>query len=365
MKMPVLFAPVLRSEGWSSIHLQTLDILTALRAHPNAPAITVVAPKETLARIPGGKIWLRDVSYPRLLRSAASRIGSCVLHVSDHSYGHLCHAHRPVVVNCNDLHHIVRPELPAGQLARWTTRVRGLLVADRVLAISNHLADEIRSHLGIPAERVVALPGAVDHRVFRESPEPEASGMLPLLSALRKDHLLILHVGTNHPRKDLPTLLRAMQLLREDRRLPVKLVKIGPRLGTDPASRQLAASGVPTPVVDLGALNPAAVAAACRLAHVLAFPSYYEGFGRPVLEAQACGLPCVLAAAASLPEVGGEGSLYHPPGDHEALADQLEKVLTDRELRNRLIVAGRANASRYTWEKYADKLTAIYREVSS
>lgn len=360
----ILFAPVLRSERWTSIDLQQQNILDALRALPDPPRIEIAEPSEALVRLPGGRPFARDFLYPARLRRAASRLGHCVLHVTDHSYGHLCHAHEPSVANCNDVHHFVQPDLPPTQLARWKKRVLGLHAASRVLAVSAHLGREICEHLALPADRIAVLPGGVDHATFRPLPEIEAAVLLPALAALRTENLLVLNIGSNIRRKNLPTLLRAVRLLREERRLPVRLVKVGDPLHGSEYAPLLRELDLEAAVIDAGRLTPPQVAAACRLAHVLSFPTLYEGFGRPTLEAQACALPCVLSDASCLREIGGEGALYHAPTNPEALADALARVLTDGRVRTGLITAGLANAARFTWSRYAESLVQVYAEAA-
>ncbi|MCX6955548.1 MAG: glycosyltransferase family 1 protein [Verrucomicrobia bacterium] len=360
----VLFAPVLRAEGWTSIDLQQKNILDALRGRDRSPRVAVLQLPEAVAYFPFGKPAVRDLLYPRLIRRAAAAIGPCVLHVTDHSYGHLCTAHQPGVVNCNDLHHYVEPDLDPGYLRRWKQRVDGMRRADKILAISAHLASEVRDHLGLAADRVAALPGGVDHGEFRPLPLEEASARLPRVAALRADHLLILNIGSNLRRKNLPTLLRAIAVLAQNGGVPVKLLKVGPTLRHGEHESLIQELHLADAIVDLGHCPPPQVAAACRLAHVLSFPSLYEGFGRPTLEAQACALPCVLADSSCMREIGGTGALYHMPTDHEQLAGHLLTAAQDATTRTRLIAAGTANAAAFTWSRYADQLASIYRDVA-
>lgn len=360
----VIFAPVLRAEGWTSIDLQQENILSALRALDDPPEIMVLDPDRRPAGVLLPKQLIRDYCYPRLIRAAAMASPGCVLHVTDQSYGHLCAAARRSVVNCNDVQHFVLPELRGLRLARWKHRVNGMRQADRVLAISEHLAAELKEHLRLTEDRIVVLPGGVDTAVFHPLPREEACLRLPQVAALAGSHRLVLNIGTNLRRKNLPTLLRAVHQLAVVHRLPVKLVKIGPPLLESHHRGLIEELGLGAQVIDLGFLPPEQVAAACRLAHVLSFPSLYEGFGRPTLEAQACGLPCVLAEASCLREIGGSGALYHAPTDHEALAQALLQAMDDGPVRATLIAAGLRNAARFSWKAYASRLLKIYADVA-
>jgi glycosyltransferase involved in cell wall biosynthesis len=123
--------------------------------------------------------------------------------------------------------------------------------------------------------------------------------------------------------------------------------------------------GIASDVVDLGVIPPAAVADICRLCHALSFPSVYEGFGRPTLEAQACRLPAVLADASCMREVGGDGALYHEPRNAVQLAELLAKVMTDPAIRETLGDAGERNIRNFTWEAHVRKLVSVYEEVAA
>ena len=128
------------------------------------------------------------------------------------------------------------------------------------------------------------------------------------------------------------------------------------------------ASRIPHPassafIRNLGFLHEDRLTALYNLCDVLAFPSLYEGFGMPVAEAQACGLPCVISNASSLPEIGGEGALYHDPLDAQALADQLQRVYEDKELRASLRAKGFANAQRFDWDRHVDTLMQYWGSI--
>ena len=361
----ILFAPVLKAEGWTSIDLQQNNILDALKQYyPDLPVEVLNLP-ERWAHRRMVRRFLKDVYYPQLIREKV-RGKKTILHISDHSYGHLCKAHVPNVINCNDLHHHVHPDLPPLALWRWRQRVAALRKAARVLTVSEHLADEVREYLKLPASQVCALPGGIDVEVFNTSPTSlaEAAVALPEVAALRDEYFLIANIGTNIARKNLPTVIRALQQLVQVKRLPVKLVKAGPPLKSSIHELLIQELGLGDSIVDLGLVPPEKVAALCHLSHVLSFASFYEGFGRPTLEAQACSLPCVLADASCMREIGGAGALYHEPLSVDDLTDKLESCFTNQQLRDTLIAKGLQNVERYSWQIYSDQLKRVYSEVS-
>jgi alpha-1,3-rhamnosyl/mannosyltransferase len=118
-------------------------------------------------------------------------------------------------------------------------------------------------------------------------------------------------------------------------------------------------------IVRLGYIDDEARAGLLRGATVFAFPSVYEGFGLPPLEAMRTGVPVVATAAGSLPEVLGDAALLVPPGDADALAEALGQAVVDPVVRSRLIGAGHAQAGRYSWERCADGLVAVYGKAAT
>ena len=364
----ILLAPVLKAEKWTSIDLHRENTLQAYARHAPDWKVIDIAPGEALTRLPGGKRILRDFLYPlraRRLAARHSRPGArAILHVIDHSYGHLCAAWQPSVVTCHDLNHFTAPSMSGAALHAWRIRVSMMRRAERIFTVSGTLAGEVRHHLDLPEDKVVVAYNGIDTEVFRPLPREQAAARFPELAALAEKHLLVLNIGNNIERKNLPTLLRAVACLRKEHGLPVQLIKIGPNLRTDGFGPLMDELGISGAVVDLGVISPTDVALVCHLCHALSFPSTYEGFGRPTLEAQACRLPAVLADASCMREVGGEGALYHSPKDPVDLALLLERAMTDPATRDSLCEAGLKNIANFTWEAHVRKLVSVYTEVS-
>lgn len=365
----ILLAPVLKAERWTSIDLLRENYLAGFRDHAPSWYVEDITPGEQFAALPFGKRVLRDVVYPVQAAAAArhhERLGHHpVLHVIDHSYGHLCSTWKRSVITCNDLNHFTYPTMRGPALWAWRARAGRMKDAARVVCISAQLASEVHEHLQIPMERITVAHYGIDRTVFHKRPEAEQFQAFPELSRLARTHGLIVNIGSNLQRKNLATTLRALALLKHEKKLPVKLLKIGHSLQNDGYGPLMDELGVTGDVMDLGALTPDQVARVCSLAHALSFPSLYEGFGRPTLEAQACELPCVLARASCMEEIGGQGALYHAGTDHEELAGQLEQALTNPNVRQRLIAAGLQNVAGYTWQAHIQKLTSVYEEVAA
>ncbi|MEZ5379852.1 MAG: glycosyltransferase family 1 protein [Acidimicrobiales bacterium] len=223
-------------------------------------------------------------------------------------------------------------------------------------AVSNTVAEEALHYLPIPAERVHTISnGMVPPSSGDASAGLEASGGHPYLLAL----------GTIEPRKDHPTLLRAFAELRA-RHPDLRLVVAGgDGWGTEAYEKALAESGVANEVIRLGYVSENTKADLLAGASVFVYPSIYEGFGLPPLEAAASGVPVVATAVGSIPEVMADGALLVPSGEASALADAIDRVLTDDNERLRLLAAGAARVEHYTWPAAVDALVDLYRRLSS
>jgi glycosyltransferase involved in cell wall biosynthesis len=170
----------------------------------------------------------------------------------------------------------------------------------------------------------------------------------------------ILAVGTIQPRKNYSRLVAALGDLREGG-LDVALVIAGGKGWLDtPIYESVRAAGLEAYVKFLGYVNDADLPALYSHAAAFAMPSLYEGFGLPILEAMACGTPVVTSRVSSLPEAAGEAALLVDPTDTGALADALRRVLSDSDLRHRLIERGLRHVAPFVWERTAEQLAAAF-----
>lgn len=170
----------------------------------------------------------------------------------------------------------------------------------------------------------------------------------------------VLALGSASPSKNLPSLVRAFARLNR----PDLLLVLAGHLPADGEIAEVAAhEGCDERVVCTGYVDDGDLESLFAGATVFAFPSTYEGFGLPVLDAQRSGVPVVCSSAASVPEVAGEGAVVVDPGSVDAIAAGLDRVLDDGDERRRLVAAGRRNLERFSWERTARATSALYSEA--
>jgi len=267
----------------------------------------------------------------------------------------------PLVLTVHDLIGMLFPQnLPPVSRFYWSRWLPwSIRWADRVIADSQHTRRDIIRLLGVPAERIVVIPLGVD-AAFHNVTDAEA------LAVVRGRYELpaafILYVGTLEPRKGLDTLVDAYAALADA--LPHDLVIAGKRgWYTEAPFAQVRRLGLERRVRFTDYVADADLPALYSLADVFTFPSRYEGFGLPPLEAMACGTPVISSDAASLPEAVGDAGLLVSPDDPIALAAALRRVLGDATLRARLSAAGLVQAQRFTWEETARQTLTVYQEL--
>ncbi len=265
------------------------------------------------------------------------------------------------LVTVHDLNFLVDPRWVSGRLGRFLRRAVPASVrrARLVVADSRATAADIVRFLKIDPGRVRVVYGGVD------PPETRDSVAEGLLDAFGLAPGYILFIGRVEPRKNLPGLIAAYNLLR--RKYPAlarPLVIVGaPGWLYDDFLAALGASPFRADIRWLRGLSDAQVAALLGRAGVLVYPSFYEGFGLPVLEAMAAGVPVVASNRASLPEVAGDAAWLVDPEDPAALADAVYEALTDQAARARATAAGRERAAKFSWEAAAETLLGVYREA--
>jgi glycosyltransferase involved in cell wall biosynthesis len=266
------------------------------------------------------------------------------------------------IVSVHDLTPLHHPELCNQATLAYPDLIRRALRRGAwVHADSAFVAGEVMEAFGAEPSRVrVVSPGVPP--LPEVAPELTRSLVEPFLPPGVTRYVLA--IGTAEPRKDLPGLVRAFDRLA-DRQADLALVLAGPPgWGEEALASAIGQARSGARVVRTGWVEPATLAALLREASVLAFPSLYEGFGFPPLQAMAAGIPVVATRAGSLPEVLEDGASMVDVGDGDGLAGAIERALNDPALRQSLVAAGSARAASFSWERCGAELAQLYQDAA-
>ena len=284
-----------------------------------------------------------------------------LFHATDHLLPRLSQV--KTVFTLHDLIFRFYPEMHK-PLNRWFLTLmmpRFLQAADAVVAVSGCTKRDAVQTYGLDEAKIRVIYEGVNSR-FRTRPRD-------VISAVRHQYGLperyILSVGTIEPRKNLTSLLEAYRELT-DGGSEFKLVIVGKKGWLyEGFFRKLRELGLKNEVIFPGFVPDEDLPAVYSAADLFVFPSLYEGFGLPVLEAMACGVPVITSNTSSLPEVTGEAALLVDPKSVEALTRAITDVLENKELRDELRVKGPRQAAKFTWEKAAHQTADVYATILS
>jgi glycosyltransferase involved in cell wall biosynthesis len=262
-------------------------------------------------------------------------------------------------VTIHDLSFIQFPHLfrPANRLYLTVMTRLSAQRARRFIAVSDHTASESVHLLGIPRARIDVVYHGVDSS-FKPLPKATVEAFRQRMGLPQR---FVLCVGTLEPRKNHIRLAEAFARLRYD---DAKLVLVGGRGWLyEELFAKVEALDMSDDIVFAGYVTYEDLPLWYNAATTFAYPSLYEGFGMPVLEAQACGTPVMTSTASSLPEAAGDGALMVDANDVNAIAAGLDRILADEPLRDDLRARGLAHASQFTWAQTARETARVYRHT--
>lgn len=291
---------------------------------------------------------------PRLLR----RHGVDVVH----SLGYVgpWYPRVPHVVTIHDLIHVgFADHMPRSRRVVLQVAVRGVARrADRIVTVSESSRRQIVDDLPGVAPKLVVVHEAPRPGLRPAEDDAEVAADRDVLARYGVGDRYVVAFSSKSPSKNVPRLVEAMATLTD---LPWQLVLVGHVPDSGEVAAAIAAAGLGERIVTTGYVPDAHVGPLLRNAAVFAFPSLYEGFGLPILDAQAVGVPVACSNVASLPEVAGDGAELFDPTDPTDMAAAIGRLLSDAAVAGDLVVRGRANVARYSWRRAAEETTAVYR----
>ena len=266
------------------------------------------------------------------------------------------------ILTVHDLAFLIHPECADDRLRRFLEQAvpRSIARADYILADSENTKSDVVCLMDADPDRVFVVPGAVDP-VFAPAAQVAVD---ETRARYQLDRHYILGLGTIEPRKNWPRLIEAYARFRTSTGLPHQLVIAG---GNGWLTEETFASASRSPYSEdicfTGRIPDETLVPLITGADVFAYPSLYEGFGLPPLEAMACGTPVVCSNTSALPECAEGAALLVSPTDPDAIAEALEQICTDDSVRHDLKRRGTARAAEYGWEVSASRLVQIYEQV--
>ncbi len=288
---------------------------------------------------------------------------------------------KPYIVTVHDMGRLLFDEATNSvrSLRRFRLR-RGLLRADRIIAVSNATRRDIQTLVGVPEEDVRVVYNAPDPRFFEHGhladaraagPQARARESQRILERYQINYPFLLYAGNIRPQKNIPRMVEAFAVVRSELQdapqyRDLHLIIIGDTISKYPSVRRaVIQSRVEHCVRFLGFVPFDTLRAFYELATGFLFPSLYEGFGLPPLEAMAAGTPVLVSNVSSLPEVVGDAAIKVNPENVFDIARGIKELLLNVKLRAELVERGHAQAASFSWKHAAEEVVKIYREVAN
>ncbi|MCU4183775.1 glycosyltransferase family 4 protein [Acidiferrimicrobium sp. IK] len=347
----------------------TSGLLGALARMPDIEAAvyaTTIRGRRALEASLPPSVRLRNLPIPGRLVTQAWRhldrppiewiAGSCdIVHGTNYV---VPPAKAPRVMTVHDLSPVRYPEMTDAIVRTYPERIRHALRSGAYIHThSAFVAEEIVEYFGVERHRLAVVASGVPALAAEAGPA--------VVEQVRAKGSFVLAIGTIEPRKDYPSLLRAFEEVASQRR-DTRLVIVGRSAqGSEVFAEAVARSPFRDRVDLLGYASSELAGELLRRARVLAYPSLYEGFGYPPLQAMSAGVPVVTTDAGAIPGTVGDAASVVPVGDAGAMAAAIDRLLADDAARDALIERGRAKVGEYSWERCAREMTDWYRQIEA
>jgi glycosyltransferase involved in cell wall biosynthesis len=266
------------------------------------------------------------------------------------------------VITVHDLAFLLYPQFMTKEAARYYGQIdHAVRSTDHIIAVSKATKQDIINFLGVPSEKITVI---YEGRNPAYHPIDKAEARAICRQNWDLDGDFVFFISTIEPRKNIPTLLKAYRCLRDAYKRKEKLVLAGSKGWLfEEVDQTIKELGLENDVILIGRVQDADVNYLYNAASMLVFPSFYEGFGLPPLEAMACGTPVIVSKIKVMPEIVGDAALLVDPHDVEDLTVAMNRLLTDESLRQDLIAKGYKRADKFSWEKAARETLDVYHQV--
>lgn len=368
-KIAVTLLPALPIYSGTSMSLYTSDLLEALQGIPDVIARAHWPPFGSERSAGWFKThWIRYVKYVGWCR----RLPGDLFHITDHGNAQLLLSlpAARTVVTCHDLYPaaVALGRVRFDGIEQWpsmlptTLRLSLLRRAAAVVAISKHTLAECRNYFGVRKERLFLGYYGISP-MFRSRTGDLSVNSYRRRYDIRPEQVAVLHVGSNDPRKNMEAVFRAVAAIRDRYGKKVRLIKVGSKFGAREV-RTVNELKIQDEVQELGVLPLEEIILLYRACDVLLYPSFHEGFGRPVAEAMASGTPVVASKCGAIAEVVQDARLLFDPEDVEGMARRIVEIAESDDLRAEIVELGRLSAQRFTWEAHGAAVAEAYRAVA-
>ena len=276
---------------------------------------------------------------------------------------------KPRVVTVHDIIEVTEPQsFWGGRASRYL--YSGISKAERVIAVSEYTKRAVQARYQVPDERMRVIYNGVGEEFFPIDNFRETIGCQELRRELKVPEgvKIVLYVGSDHPRKNVVGAVAAFAKSVVDKEINMIFIKVGkPGLpaGRNALLEEIDRLGIRERVRFVGNVDLERLNGLYNLADVLIYPSRFEGFGLPVLEAMAAGCPVLTSNATSIPEVVGDSAVRHDPDDIDGMAESLQRVLSDKAFADELVRKGRERAKLFSWDRAARAELEVYQSLAS
>jgi glycosyltransferase involved in cell wall biosynthesis len=277
-----------------------------------------------------------------------------VYHLTNSSLSLIAKWIKPCVVTVHDLIPFACPRDFTDHLIQKSTQA--LNHADMIICVSYYTQKDLLRYIDVDPCRIRVIHEGVDHNTFKPRDKSDSREML----GLPKDKNIILHVGNEEPRKNIPLLIKAFAKLQKKISDAV-LVRIGEK--TETSQTLIHSFGIDEKVIYFK--NVENLQFFYNAADMLVFPSYFEGFGFPALQAMASECPVVASNATSIPEIVGDAGILLSPSDVDGFVNWMYNICTNQELKMKLMSAGYKRSQLFSWEKCAQETLKVYKEIEN